>query len=278
MNYSSLYDLITYLEYGTKLHIGVLFFGHYGNEKLALPHSQTIHSSPVCDEMKSLPGGYPKCFKCRNAAIKKAMQTQKPFGGFCINGIYEYTRPVILDGDVACIIYIGNIFDKEHGYDKLKSRLSQKEHLIQSMQSGFSLEKCEAVGSIVESYIRMILSLPDVKKEGTDFNPLIENLKKFIESNLEYDIEISHLAKIFHYNEKYLGRLFKTETGISFKEYINRRRAERAKLLLSENDDKIIDISTKVGYNNVTYFNHVFKKYFSLSPTQYRQKILKREL
>lgn len=52
MNCSSLYDLITYLEYGTKLNIGVLFFGHYGNEKLSLPFSKTIHSAKICEKMR----------------------------------------------------------------------------------------------------------------------------------------------------------------------------------------------------------------------------------
>lgn len=275
MDYSSLYDLITYLEYGTKLHIGVLFFGHYGNEKLALPHTQTIHSSPVCDEMKSRPGGYGKCFRCRNTAIKKAMDTKKPFGGFCINGIYEYTRPVILDDEVACIIFIGNILNKEHGYERLKFRLSQKEDIFETLESDFSPEKCEALGSLTESYIRMVLSMPDSKNAKDGFNPLIENLKKYIETNLEYDIKISHIARIFHYNEKYLGRLFRSETGMSFKEYINNARVERAKILLRETDDKIIDISSAVGYNNVTYFNRVFKKYFSVSPDGYRRRICK---
>ena len=69
MEYNSLYEMITYLQYGTKLHIGVLFFCNWGNEKCILPFEQTIHASAICDEFKSCPGGLEKCFRCRNAAI-----------------------------------------------------------------------------------------------------------------------------------------------------------------------------------------------------------------
>lgn len=57
---------------------------------------------------------------CRNAAIKKAMRLKKEFGGFCINGVYEYIHPVIINDYVACIIYIGNIFFNEQCPDKFK--------------------------------------------------------------------------------------------------------------------------------------------------------------
>ena len=77
MEYNSLYELITYLQYGTGLHIGVLFFGNYGNQKCILPFEQTIHASAICDEFKSRPGGLDRCFRCRKAAIKEALLSLK---------------------------------------------------------------------------------------------------------------------------------------------------------------------------------------------------------
>ena len=70
----------------------------------------------------------------------------------------------------------------------------------------------------------------------------------------------------------YLGRLFKKETGMCIGDYINLRRLEIAKELLASTDDKIISISSSVGFNNVTYFNRLFKKQTGLTPLQYRSK------
>ena len=109
MEHSNLYDFISCLEYGTNVHISVVFLDNFGNFKTNLPKCSAIHSKPFCTFMKSTPTGYEKCFKCRNAALKKAMNIRKSFGGLCFNGVYEYCRPVIENDVVIAVIFIGNI-------------------------------------------------------------------------------------------------------------------------------------------------------------------------
>ena len=104
-------ELISCLEYGTKLHISIVFLDDYGNYKTALPRERTIHSKPFCDYKKSTALGFEKCFKCRNAALSKAVKYKKPFGGFCVNSVYEYCHPVLQGNAVAAVIFIGNIIE-----------------------------------------------------------------------------------------------------------------------------------------------------------------------
>ena len=276
MEYSGLYEMITYLQYGTKLHIGVLFFGNYGNEKCILPQEQTIHASRICDEFKSREKGLEKCFRCRNAAINKAHHSKEAFGGLCINGVYEYTRPVVIDGDVACIIFVGNILEEARGCKKLRKNLPGKEFLLDTLESGFTPEQCEAVGALLETYIRTLLKNIAPNLPGR-FNPLIENIKNYIEANLEYDIKIAEVARSFRYNEQYLGRIFKKETGVSFCDYINKQRIERAKKLLKETGECVINIASAVGFNNVTYFNRIFKRNIGVTPSDFRKENLSRK-
>lgn len=272
MNYSTLNELIEYLEYGTNLHIGVLFFGSYGNEKLILPGEREIHTSRFCAKMKASPNGYRRCFYCRNSAIRKALESKEAFGGLCINGIYEYTRPVVMDGNVICVIFIGNIAPEISMREKFYKNVGDNKWLLPTLEENFTPESCERVGEIIESYVRMIMELSKENGDNTDFDPLIENLKSYIEANLEYDIDISLIADIFHYNEKYLGRLFKKRTGFSFSEWLNKRRIERGRKMLLSSKDSIISISSKIGFNNVTYFNRVFKKQYGVTPSEYRRK------
>ena len=108
MERSPLYNLIQNIEYGTNLHIGVLFFKDYGNSMCELPKRQEIHQSPVCDTFKSYTRtSFSRCLRCRNLALKKAITTKKAFGGLCINGIYEYTHPIIIENEVAGVIFVG---------------------------------------------------------------------------------------------------------------------------------------------------------------------------
>lgn len=269
MDYSSLYDLITYIENGTRLHIGVLAIGNYGNEKCNLPSSHRVHSGKACAEFKSSPKGFRRCFRCRNIAVQKAISTQKTFYGYCINGIFEYVRPIVVDGDVAFIIFIGNILGENA--EKIRSNLADKPEFIDTLEMGFTPKECDSVGNLIESYIRMLLrTVPQSKQNRSD--QLIENIKNYADSNFEFDIKISHIANVFHYNEQYLGRLFKESTNQTFNEYLNSQRLIHSKDLLIDTDFTVLEISNRVGFNNISYFNRLFKKQFGLTPTEYRKQ------
>jgi AraC-like DNA-binding protein len=271
MNYATLNDLLQCLTYGTHLHVGVLFFGKYGNASLSLPHEQTIHAAPVCEALKTREGGYRRCFYCRNAAIAHACDAKHPFGGLCINGVYEYTHPV-LDGDeMICIVYIGNILADGKGAQKLSRRLGERRALLETMEHGYTEDQCRMLAHTVESYIRMLLLHPPAEKKAP-FNPIIENIKTYVLSNVRSGISVSELTRVFHYNEKYLGRLFKRETGTSLHEFINNERLSLAERLLRETDESILSISERVGFNNVTYFNRLFKERHCVSPIEFRKR------
>lgn len=270
MPLAKLYDLIRYLEYGTKLHIGVSFFGNVGGEAFKLPHGHTIHDSAVCWRFKKDERGARRCFCCRQAAIRKAQIEKKPFGGYCINGIYEYTHPVIIDGKCAAIIYVGNILLPQSDHRRLLSALGKDTALTDTMEKGFNEEECRRLTLLIEGYILELLrQAPSTREKST--SALIENVKNYLRSNLEYNVSLSNAASVFHYNAQYLGRRFKKETGMTFSAFLNNERLEKAASDL-KNGQKILDISSGRGFNNVTYFNRLFKQRFGCSPTEYLEK------
>lgn len=271
MNYCNLQSLIDALEYGTNLHIGVIFLGNYGNEKLKIDYKNTIHSCKICSEFKKTSSGLKKCFKCRNLAIKKAINEKKSFGGICINGIYEYTHCVIEKNNVICIILIGNIIPDISQSQRLINKVGNNKELLGTMEKDFDIKRCETLGILIESYIKLLLNENKSDKNLSTYNPLIENIKTFVDANIESDITITKVAEFFHYNEKYLGRLFKKEVGLTYNEYIITKRLEQAKILLKTTDNTIINVATLSGFNNVTYFNRVFRKYFDMTPSNYRK-------
>ncbi len=269
MEHSNLYDLIKHLQYGTKLHIGVVFLGNYGNEKCILPHIHQIHKNPICDKFKSTAEGMKRCHRCRNYAIKKATQKKTPFGALCTNGVYEYTYPVCVGQDVVCIIFIGNILT-DSGLKKIKQRTKEINIPKETMERNISYEKCEELGRLIESYILFLLEKYPPEKQAT--NPLCSNIVSYIADNIEYDISMRDVADFFHYNVVYFGRLFKKEFGTSFSEYLRTERIKLAKTLL-KTEVSIISISQKTGFNTVTYFNRIFKQYVGKTPSEYRKSI-----
>ena len=71
-------------------------------------------------------------------------------------------------------------------------------------------------------------------------------------------------------NANYLSENFKQVTGINFVEYVARTRFATACDLLRNGDLRISEIAFTVGFQSLSQFNRVFKKFSGKSPTQYR--------
>ena len=176
---------------------------------------------------------------------------------------------MVIDNEVVCIIYVGNILTSD-GYKKMMQKNPDCHELVDTMEKNADYKKCDEIGMLIESYIRMLLD--NCAKERCVTNSLVRNIRDYIAYNLEYDMSICDISNMFHYNNVYIGRLFKKETGFTIKEYINHERINYAKELLIKTDDSVIEISLKSGFNNVTYFNRIFKKYIGCTPSEFRSK------
>ena len=261
MEHTNLYELIEYLKYGTKLNISVVFLNHNGNFKTELPLEMAIHAKEYCNHIKSTSTGYKTCVKCRNTALKKAIDHKKPFGGLCFNGVYEYCLPVCEDEGVIAVIFVGNIYPKNPDKNVVEFE--------DTFEKNFDEKKCENISRIIENQIKLLINeYSDIK---TEYNPLISNILNFIAESYTTDIRVDEISKIFGYNEKYIGKLFLKHIGKTIKEYVNEKRLSLSTKLLRNTDLSITEIALKSGFNNVTYFNRLFKQKYNMSPNKYRK-------
>ena len=92
----------------------------------------------------------------------------------------------------------------------------------------------------------------------------------YINERYKEDISLSEISARLGFNESYFCRIFKQATGATFTEYLNFVRVCKAEKMLTEGLYSILDISNKVGFTSVSYFNRIFKKYRNCSPGYYR--------
>ncbi len=83
-------------------------------------------------------------------------------------------------------------------------------------------------------------------------------------------LTLQDIASSVHVNPAYLSTLFKKEMSISYTDYINRLRIDRAKILLFKTDLSVIEIATQCGFADQSYFTKVFKRIESCTPKSYR--------
>lgn len=249
----------------------------------SIPHKYAIHSRRFCDLAKSTQKGFELCMKCKRCANQKAIKSGTYFSGHCAYGLYEAAKPVVLGGKVACIIYLGHIvLDRQETERKLKYACNKKgtpfdemmkeiDNCEDHMNSQKVLHLCE----LIDSYIRLLY---DKYKdfENTDDSPYhwaVYNLKKYADDYYSQTFTLSSVCRLYFVSEKYAGKIFKEQVGMSFHEYLNRIRMEKAAKALKETNDQIIDVALKCGFNNVTYFNRKFLKFYGMSPSHFRKQI-----
>ena len=92
-----------------------------------------------------------------------------------------------------------------------------------------------------------------------------------IDLNYNSSIKITDIASRFYITPVYLGKIFKERIGISPKQYIIKKRIERAKELLANTNLAVNEISNSVGYTDQLYFSRIFKVHCKLSPLEYRK-------
>ena len=78
------------------------------------------------------------------------------------------------------------------------------------------------------------------------------------------------LAEKVYMATSYLSHIFKKDTGQNLSKFIKAYRMEKAKEMLEETHEKIVQISYAVGYPNVSYFCQSFREFYGVSPQKFR--------
>lgn len=114
-----------------------------------------------------------------------------------------------------------------------------------------------------------------IQEELNDFRnkEKIVHAIQYIHKNYSKDLNMAVVSNYISMNYSLFSLNFKEYTGMNFVNYLKKIRIEEAKILLKETDDKIIDISQAVGYENEKHFMKIFKKICGVSPTVYRKNM-----
>lgn len=95
---------------------------------------------------------------------------------------------------------------------------------------------------------------------------------EYISLHLEDRLSLSMLARQTGYTENYLSKKFKRETSLTPNEYIRRQRLEQAAFLLRTTQDDVQNISERLQFCSQSYFADHFRRYFGVTPTEYRKQ------
>ena len=95
---------------------------------------------------------------------------------------------------------------------------------------------------------------------------------KYIENHYMDKIAIADISREVGLSQSHFMKYFKNTMGTSFIDYLNEYRLTMASRLLISSDSSILDIASEVGFENLSYFNRIFKKRYEMTPREYRKR------
>lgn len=126
----------------------------------------------------------------------------------------------------------------------------------------------------IKSYFLQLLSNISNNLKQKNIYPsgeIVNNIKKYVINNYSQPLTMEKVSSLFYMNRSYCSTLFNEKVGISFSDYVNKDRIERAKELLKNTEYPIFKIAKRIGYDNTKYFFRIFKKITGYTPDEYRQ-------
>lgn len=279
---SELSDLIEIIGQKDKVNIcihdvsGILSCG-----KLLIDFANKTHTSEYCRTAKSTQKGYNLCIKCKKRANEKAINTQIPFLGFCPFGVFEAVCPVVVENHILAVVYVGSgalrSSERSLRIEKtcraLKLGSKEQEFFLNERRGETNQQILIKTANVIANYIKLITEengyLRQVKRNSCVW--AVESICEYTENNFQNKLTLKNLAKLYFMNEKYLGRLFKRETGKSFNKYLNEIRLSKACEMLYSTDKSIIEIALDCGYSSVNYFNRLCFEKYQMSPSKLRK-------
>lgn len=124
---------------------------------------------------------------------------------------------------------------------------------------------------------QILREVPNQVLSQQDYLPMqkktdrILSVTNYIDENFTQKLLLEDVAQREGVSMTYLSHLFKDTLGISFQDYLKKKRFEYACNLIATTQRKILDISISSGFSDVRYLTKLFQERFGCTPKEYRK-------
>lgn len=99
----------------------------------------------------------------------------------------------------------------------------------------------------------------------------LQNVLRYISEHYREHMTIPELAAVSGFSESHFMSFFRQNAGMSCIRYINHYRIHKAAAALKETDLPVMDIAMDHGFDNISWFNHEFRKELGMTPREFRR-------
>ncbi|WP_375330552.1 helix-turn-helix domain-containing protein [Alicyclobacillus fastidiosus] len=132
-----------------------------------------------------------------------------------------------------------------------------------------------AMNAVEELLIVLARSL---RQSNIGFDPRVDEVLQFISHRFSENISVDMLADQVGLSSSRLSHIFKQQVGESIVECLIKLRLRHASRLLERTTEQISEIADLCGFQSPYYFTRKFRDHYGMSPTQYRNTLLKEDV
>lgn len=237
-------------------------------------------SSPpeICAAIRATEKGYAACVKCDSDACKRAKKLHGAHTYVCHAGITEAITPIQLDGGVVGYAILAHLMPAEN-YEETLQEICRRctaygldEERVKTdvrKLKKYSAQKISAAMRLLDA----VASFLQISKMATWKNENIAaQINRFIEQNLDGDLQSEVLCKHFFLSRTKLYQLSMHAFGMGIAQYVTFKRIEKAKELLKSGETAIADVAFRVGIDDYNYFCKLFRKQVGVPPGKYKKQ------
>jgi YSIRK-targeted surface antigen transcriptional regulator len=200
------------------------------------------------------------------AALKKLLEAPIVItpGVVADNGIRQIKNLFIAGITLVTRAAIKGGLDMESAY-QLSDVYIQKMEKLHSVEDIYNLQY-----QLMFDFTERVL----VSKIPSGISLSVYECINYINANTNRPITVEDVAANVNKSRSFISRKFKQELGFGINEFINSRKIEEAKYLLTYTNKSISEISFYLCFSSQSYFQNVFKKKLGITPNDYRLKTI----
>lgn len=135
-------------------------------------------------------------------------------------------------------------------------------------------KSCEEVTVLKNRIVEKYIDLMQEHHASNITSYYVVKATDYINRNITGVILATQVAENVGTTADYLSKLFKKETGLTIKRFINAQKCKTASYILKNSNASCTDIAVFLGFSSASHFVERFKEVYKMTPNEYRKKKL----
>ncbi|HSI82609.1 MAG: PocR ligand-binding domain-containing protein [Candidatus Methylacidiphilales bacterium] len=251
-------------------------------DALKIVHISSPQSS-FCVLLNEINGGCTACLALQRKLQEESISGPKTYK--CFAGLVESVVPIRADGNTIAYLHTGQIFidnPTQYQFNTLANTLPVNHALIdvervRRAYFGTQIVPPDRYNASIEMLSAFAIYVAEnfsIHIESRKYRiRLMQKAVRFIRTHCSEDLPLKKVAEELNLSNNYFSEIFKKAIGVGFTEYVAKLRIENACKLLKNPNLRIAEVAFGAGFQSLSQFNRIFRKYKGCSPKDYRSSL-----